>query len=1031
MPEWRLPATHVRRMQRLRYVSERGPTTVATCQCRIAQHTITPHHRYNRPCMPQEWCRCPDSDWGGTQCQFARSQSACAAGLEFDGGFVNVHESVEKVSSECFTEYAKLVDDFVGLRDHRISITAYAHNKTVDAVIKARTRQPDTDQCGATTDAFSCKFSECNFYTDTSEDVGAVYECFHMECSACTEPGCNPLLPGILSGINGYQEEGLKITFAAESKAATGSSDAVLGIPILALNMRCYSGACVSGIDRNEVTPQVEEQTLKPAAKYVAISVCAMATVAVLLAAAALNRRPSSVVFDDTAVDKTEGGSTGVELVPLGSDVDRHSSMSDANVVTIRANTLLNNEGFALAWRNLSFTVRDNRRGQSERLRTILSDCTGCALPGEVTALVGPSGCGKTTLLDALAGHRRKGTLQADVALCPLSDQGRQARVAFVHQESMLYESETAYETVEFAARVSRRHWPALELRTHVMEALQSLGVAHAWNTRVAALSGGERRRVAIAARLVQRPDVLLLDEPTSGLDSSAAARLVRLLRRTARARRCCIVLSVHQPSERLWREFDRVCALNKEGRTLLSTKRDQVPDFLGRLRALCSVTDDNTIDATNDGTDDGSTPSNDATDPAGQETAVDDIIDVVGVEDVVDSGCLEDRAPGALSAVEESLAALLHEVRDAGEAEQLLDICDAQQLDAHEQVYQLATRFFEESEFHERLRQQVNDLFARRGLRWIARCSDTKSVESDDEANEDEALDAVQPCQRPRWPLTTLFLTKRLFRHAARDISLLGTQYLASVLVAVVVGIVFWQFSINIDGAQNRVGAVFFFMLYFVLTSTSAAGAFFYQRLTYMRERAAGWYGPSHFVTATLLADLLPLRLVPALIIGCIDYWMMGFRDDGIKFSQFLLVFVACATCAGAAVLFIVSVSPSARTAQLGAILFGMFCVLFGGVLVNTSSQSSKFVNTLKYVSFCNYAFEALVWNEFHELPMVWKPDGFPTIKVDGDLFLQQVGVSDADFLFSFCMLLAWTVFFILGSYVALRSRKRISHHR
>ena len=75
-------------------------------------------------------------------------------------------------------------------------------------------------------------------------------------------------------------------------------------------------------------------------------------------------------------------------------------------------------------------------------------------------------------------------------------------------------------------------------------------------------ISGGQKRRVSVAVDIVHSPSVIFLDEPTSGLDSSTAFGVVESLKELAISRGCTIVMTIHQPSARLFNLLDRVIFL-------------------------------------------------------------------------------------------------------------------------------------------------------------------------------------------------------------------------------------------------------------------------------------------------------------------------------------------------------------------------------------------------------------------------------------------------------------------------------------
>ncbi len=145
-----------------------------------------------------------------------------------------------------------------------------------------------------------------------------------------------------------------------------------------------------------------------------------------------------------------------------------------------------------------------------------------------VTALMGPSGSGKTSLLEALAGLRRKarGRIVLDghvwldtTARVSLPPDAR--RVGYVPQDAGLFPHLTALGNVGFGARGE----PAL-----VETAIDTLEIRPLLDRYPASLSGGEKQRVALARALATRPRLLLLDEPLAALDVALRERILPYL---------------------------------------------------------------------------------------------------------------------------------------------------------------------------------------------------------------------------------------------------------------------------------------------------------------------------------------------------------------------------------------------------------------------------------------------------------------------------------------------------------------------
>lgn len=151
---------------------------------------------------------------------------------------------------------------------------------------------------------------------------------------------------------------------------------------------------------------------------------------------------------------------------------------------------------------------------------------------GERLGLVGPNGAGKSTLLLLLTGvlTPSEGSLLLEgevVNEASLSRLRERVGVVFQHADDMLFTSRVS-DDVAFGPRHARLASPEVEAR--VEEALAAVG-AEALRERVPQhLSGGEKRRVALASALALRPEALLLDEPTSDLDPRGRRELRALL---------------------------------------------------------------------------------------------------------------------------------------------------------------------------------------------------------------------------------------------------------------------------------------------------------------------------------------------------------------------------------------------------------------------------------------------------------------------------------------------------------------------
>lgn len=227
---------------------------------------------------------------------------------------------------------------------------------------------------------------------------------------------------------------------------------------------------------------------------------------------------------------------------------------------------------------------------ESKVTRKILNGVTGVARPGELTAMLGPSGSGKTTLLTALAG-RLAGKVTGTITYNGNSDSSCMKRkIGFVSQDDVVYPHLTVLETLTYTALLRLPKTLTREEKVeHAERIITELGLTRCRNTQVGGcmglfrgISGGERKRMSIGQEMLVNPSLLFLDEPTSGLDSTTAQLIVSVLRGLARSGRT-VVTTIHQPSSRLYRMFDKVVVLS-DGYPIYCGNAGRVMDYLGSV---------------------------------------------------------------------------------------------------------------------------------------------------------------------------------------------------------------------------------------------------------------------------------------------------------------------------------------------------------------------------------------------------------------------------------------------------------------
>ena len=164
--------------------------------------------------------------------------------------------------------------------------------------------------------------------------------------------------------------------------------------------------------------------------------------------------------------------------------------------------------------------------------KTVLKDFSHTFPAGKRTCIMGPSGCGKTTLLRIILGLETpdKGTMT-----------GRPERVSAVFQENRLFEDFSALSNLAAVCH----HGDKQVMADHLTE----LGLGDSLHKPVRTLSGGMKRRVAVARAVMAPGELIVLDEPLTGLDKDTKATVLAYLKRHTQDR--TLILVTHDPAER------------------------------------------------------------------------------------------------------------------------------------------------------------------------------------------------------------------------------------------------------------------------------------------------------------------------------------------------------------------------------------------------------------------------------------------------------------------------------------------------
>uniref|UniRef100_A0A8D8FWV4 ATP-binding cassette sub-family G member 4 n=1 Tax=Culex pipiens TaxID=7175 RepID=A0A8D8FWV4_CULPI len=226
------------------------------------------------------------------------------------------------------------------------------------------------------------------------------------------------------------------------------------------------------------------------------------------------------------------------------------------------------------------------RKGQKEILHKVNGKFPG----SQLIAIMGPSGAGKSTLLDVLSGYRRTGVEGAVYVNGRIRNLNSFRRMTcYITQQDQLQTLLTVLENMRIAADLKL----GAEISKHEKESiiediLTVLGLYEHQYTITSRLSGGQKKRLSIALELINNPTIMFLDEPTTGLDSYSCNQVVDLLKQLAKQGRT-IIATIHQPSAKLFQEFDQVYVLSS-GECMYQGCTNSLVPFLQSVDMPCPV---------------------------------------------------------------------------------------------------------------------------------------------------------------------------------------------------------------------------------------------------------------------------------------------------------------------------------------------------------------------------------------------------------------------------------------------------------
>lgn len=210
--------------------------------------------------------------------------------------------------------------------------------------------------------------------------------------------------------------------------------------------------------------------------------------------------------------------------------------------------------------------------------------------------------------------------------------------------------------------------------------------------------------------------------------------------------------------------------------------------------------------------------------------------------------------------------------------------------------------------------------------------------------------------------------LWSRALRRLWRKPLLLRVHFVVTVFASLLIALLWYGIGDrrDLEGLHNRLGLIFFCVCFLGFSSISAVTVFLDERALFMRERASALYGSIAYVFVETMMDLLPLRVVPPMVLGCVVYYPTRLRTDGgmHHFLVFLIFLILGNLAFACASLLIGAVASRASVATFLGGLFMLAFLAFAGLFLSLKSIHVA-LSWLPYITPSRFAYDGLIKNE------------------------------------------------------------------
>eukprot|EP00121_Abeoforma_whisleri_P009640 Awhi_evm3s8867 len=259
----------------------------------------------------------------------------------------------------------------------------------------------------------------------------------------------------------------------------------------------------------------------------------------------------------------------------------------------------------------------------------------------------------------------------------------------------------------------------------------------------------------------------------------------------------------------------------------------------------------------------------------------------------------------------------------------------------------------------------------------------------------------------RASWLSQLLILSHRSLSNLFRDPTLIIGHWTVGAFVGLLLGLIYFDSGVGsiengdvnnpssssiVATLQQQLGALLLVLAFLAFGGLTSLEVFYGEKFIYMREYANRFYGSTSYFISKLLFDTVILRVIPPVILGTILYFMMNMRHGVFHFLSFILTLILC-NLAASSICLLIGMAISNRSVALLVSSLVMLWSLALTNIFNNSKLMPAWVAWLHYVSFFNYAFEALVINELEGLYIEGSVFGAAGLAVSSDDLIKEFG--------------------------------------